>query len=119
MTGGGPAQPEDSDEVQQSLASPAAQALADFLLALSGGAVAPGGTTEVAGLLDFGALVATLAGHAEVTDSLLDAAPTDLLEGDDSSGPQTTGVRVRQIIGVLTFAFRRRTAMSRSSPTPT
>ena len=105
VTGGGPAQPEDSDEVQQSLASPAAQALADFLLALSGGAVAPDGTTEVAGLFDFGALVATLAGHAEVTDSLLDAAPTDLLEGDDSSGQQTTGVRVRQIIGVLTFAF--------------
>lgn len=85
--------------------SPAAQRLADFLLALSGGVVAPDGTTEVAGLFDFGPLVATLTGHAEITDSLLEGAPTDLLEGDESSEEQTTGVRVRQVIGVLTFAF--------------
>jgi hypothetical protein len=93
--------------VQQSVtsSSPASQALADFLLALSGGVVAPDGTSEVAGLFDFGPLVATLTGHAEITDSLLEAAPTDLLEGQASSEEQTTGVRVRQVIGVLTFAF--------------
>ncbi len=101
----GPHNPRTRTRSSRASLRPPRQALADFLLALSGGAVAPDGTTEVAGLFDFGALVATLAGHAEVTDSLLDAAPTDLLEGDDSSGPQTTGVRVRQIIGVLTFAF--------------
>ncbi len=75
------------------------------MLALSGGVVAPDGTSEVAGLFDFGPLVATLTGHAEITDSLLEGAPTDLLEGDESSEEQTTGVRVRQVIGVLTFAF--------------
>ncbi len=42
VTGGAPEQPDESEEVQESLASsPAAQALIDFLLALSGGAVAP------------------------------------------------------------------------------
>ncbi len=106
VSGGGAEEPEEPEDVQESItSSPAAQALADFLLALSGGVVAPDGTTEVAGLFDFGPLVATLTGHAEITDSLLDAAPTDLLEGDESSEEQTTGVRVRQVIGMLTFAF--------------
>lgn len=109
VSGGGaeePEEPEESEVMQESFtSSPAAQRLADFLLALSGGVVAPDGTTEVAGLFDFGPLVATLTGHAEITDSLLEGAPTDLLEGDESSEEQTTGVRVRQVIGVLTFAF--------------
>ncbi|HET9666973.1 MAG TPA: hypothetical protein VFP09_09465, partial [Desertimonas sp.] len=105
VLGAAPEQSGESEEVQASLASSAAQALGEFLLALSCGAVAPDGTSEVAGLFDFGPLVATLTGHAEITDSLLEAAPTDLIEGDESSDEQSTGIRVRQVIGVLTFAF--------------
>ena len=49
--------------------------LADFLAALSGGSVAPDGTDEVAGLFDFGGLIASLTGHAEMTDQLIDSTP--------------------------------------------
>jgi hypothetical protein len=84
--------------------SVATDALADFLTALSAGSVAPDGTTTVAGLFDFGALIAQLTGHAEVIDTLADQTPDDLL-GDDPSNPQSKRIRVRQVIGVLTFAF--------------
>ena len=84
--------------------SVATDALADFLTALSAGSVAPDGTTTVAGLFDFGALIAQLTGRADVIDTLTDQTPGELT-GDDPSNPQTEHIRVRQVIGVLSFAF--------------
>ena len=86
-----------------------AQAIADlagFLAALSGGSVAPDGTDEVAGLFDFGGLIASLTGHAELVDQLVDSTPSDLSGSpEDPAGPQTAHIRVRQVIGTLTFSF--------------
>ena len=68
--------------------------------------MSPDGTSEVAGLFDFGGLIALLTGHADVTDQLVDSTPSDLVgTAEDPAGPQTKHIRVRQVIGVLTFAF--------------
>ena len=78
----------------------------DFLAALSGGSVSPDGTDKVAGLFDFGGLIASLTGHAEMTDQLIDSTPSDLVGSpEDPAGPQTKHIRVRQVIGTLTFSF--------------
>jgi len=80
--------------------------LADFLAALSGGTVSPDGTADVAGLFDFGGLIAQLTGHADALDQVVGSAPTDLVgPADDPAAPQTKHTRIRQVIGVLTFAF--------------
>ena len=100
----GSAQEEEASDAALSANSVATDALADFLTALSAGTVAPDGTTTVAGLFDFGALIAQLTGKADVVDTLADQTPDDLV-GDDPSEPQAQHIRVRQVIGVLTFAF--------------
>ena len=49
-------------------------------------------------------MIAQLTGKADVIDTLADQTPDDLV-GDDPSEPQTQHIRVRQVIGVLAFAF--------------
>ncbi len=75
----GSAQEDEASNAALGANSVATDALADFLTALSAGTVAPDGTTTVAGLFDFGALIAQLTGKADVIDTLAAQTPGDLI----------------------------------------